>query len=102
MKKTMAATFLDAADYIDAGRPNGHPACCIALAWASQGMGEKNYKDMQEGFAKVFQPKRDPAYWFGNNFSGHSILDNMSEKRNRQHRVYAMLFMSELAKDVGL
>jgi len=59
---------------------------------------DKLFNCAHKGFSKVFKPRNYDVYWFG---EPCCFLESINTKR-KNHRVFAMLFMAELAKDQGI
>jgi hypothetical protein len=83
-----------------------HSGCCSAL----NGIMDFDFKtseltanDVHIAFAVVFK-ERDTRFWFGVPWvTIYDELNNSKINKNRaEHRIFALLLMSELAKDLDL
>ena len=68
-----------------------HSGCCVALSCVGA------TAPMNKAFKKVFGKRRE-LYWFGEPWSACE----KTNKERKDHRVFALLLMAELAKDQGL
>lgn len=100
-----SAVYLKAAKIIDMSLESDgrHDACCWALTIAYEDSTSRQDHIIHTGFATAFKPEDNPIWWFGARSWGYPSRKEYNKLvRNKEHRVYAMLFMHELAKDAGL
>ena len=67
-----------------------HSGCCFALSRVGA------TAPMHTAFRKVFG--KPTPYWFGDIYS----ISRKTNKERKEHRIFALLLMAELAKDQGL
>ncbi len=92
--KSIEKLFRKAAVTID----RHHQACCITISLSAKCLADRELA--KYGFIKAFRPINwsNYDYWFGHPYGDtKDIL-----KLRKQHRVFAMLIMAELAKDQGV
>lgn len=73
-----------------------HLPGCIALMYSGLLAKPSKYRKAKCGFSTVFD-KGEYDYWFG---YPYYLLENINTKR-ANHRIFALLLMAELAKDIG-
>ena len=97
----VAEMFLLAAELVDYGSTIGHRACCSAIGFAQADVHAPSHVvcAAKAGFATAFRPKHSGPYWFGHPWT-YSSAGRKALERRKQHRIFAMLFMHELAKDL--
>lgn len=102
----LSQVYLDAAKYVDGSAAKNrwfdgkwsHRPCCPSINEKLPRNGVFYNHLAHVGFREAFRPGNHPNYWFGKCWG----LNEKQNNKRKDHRVFALLFMRELAKDAKL